>query len=458
MPIPEKLLQSLEGVPGYDRAAFTAVHESGAQVTSLRLNPAKPTDGAQLPLAERIPWTRSGYYLTRRPSFTFDPLFHAGTYYVQEASSMFVEQALLQHTDGSTPLTALDLCAAPGGKSTHLQSLLPEGSLLVSNEVIKSRAAILVENLTKWGADNVVVTNNDPQHFARLGGFFEVMVVDAPCSGSGLFRRDPEAINEWSTDNVQLCQGRQQRILADAWPALREDGLLIYSTCSYSPEEDEAILDWLSESFAVESLPVRLQEGWGIVEVRSPGGGAWGYRFYPDKVKGEGFFLAAFRKRESAPAAKGKVQRPELVPAKEAGTLERWVQADGLRFLRHSGRIFALPEPLLSSFTTLQGALYIQNAGLGIGEAIRDKLIPDHALALSPRLHPSVPRTELDAALAVRYLQRADFALDTQKGWQAVTYGGYPLGWINALPNRLNNYYPREWRIRSAGNDATFEK
>ena len=181
----------------------------------------------------------------QRPSFTFDPLFHAGTYYVQEASSMFLEQALKQSVDLSQPLRVLDLCAAPGGKSTLLQSLLNKESLLVSNDVIKSRAAILEENIVKWGAANVVVTNNDPAHFARLENYFDAIVIDAPCSGSGLFRRDPEAINEWSENNVQLCSQRQQRIVADVWPALKQNGILIYSTCSYSAEEDEAILDWM---------------------------------------------------------------------------------------------------------------------------------------------------------------------------------------------------------------------
>jgi 16S rRNA C967 or C1407 C5-methylase (RsmB/RsmF family)/NOL1/NOP2/fmu family ribosome biogenesis protein len=449
MKIPEPLLRSLVGIPGYDREAFVAVHESGAQVTSLRFNPAKPTATTGLPLAGRIPWSQYGYYLQQRPSFTFDPLFHAGTYYVQEASSMFVEQALLQHADLSRPLKVLDLCAAPGGKSTHLQSLINAESLLVSNEVIKSRAAILSETSTKWGGVNTVVTNNDPAHFARLEGFFDVIVVDAPCSGSGLFRRDPEAIEEWSPANVQLCQGRQQRILADVWPALKQGGLLIYSTCSYSAEEDEFILDWLEEQFSVESLPVQRPDP-GIVEIRSPRG-AWGYRFFPDKVKGEGFFLAAFRKGDATDLPRYKVKAPEAVPAKESASLLRWIDAQGLRFLRHSDRVFVFPESLVGDLAILQSVLYLQQAGTSVGEPIRDKLVPDHALAMSPRVGSGVARVELDYADAIRFLQRQDFSIDTQKGWQLVTYAGQPLGWINALPNRLNNYYPREWRIRAQG-------
>ncbi|TCZ74462.1 methyltransferase RsmF C-terminal domain-like protein [Flaviaesturariibacter aridisoli] len=469
MQLPEPLLQSLEGVPGFDRDAFVSVHQSGAQVTSVRFNPAKPvsgTGGHGLPLAGAVPWTQHGYYLEHRPSFTFDPLFHAGTYYVQEASSMFLEQALLQHAEVTQPLRVLDLCAAPGGKSTHLQSLISEGSLLVSNEVIKARAAILTENLTKWGGSNVVVSNNDPAHFARLEGFFDVLVVDAPCSGSGLFRRDPEAIGEWSPSAVQLCQGRQQRILADAWPALRQDGLLLYSTCSYSPEEDESILDWLMETFDCESLPLQRPDA-GIVEIRSPRG-AWGYRFYPDKIKGEGFFLAAIRKRDAATAPRHKVKSLEMLSQKESAALHRWMDGDGLRFLRHGQRVFAFPEDAVSDLVILQSALYLQSAGTVLGEPIRDKLVPDPALALSPRVSEEVLRCPLDYDNAIRFLQRQDLSLDAPKGWQLATFAGVALGWMNVLPNRVNNYYPREWRIRaqapSPGPDpagapeGTFEK
>ncbi|GAB4092354.1 methyltransferase RsmF C-terminal domain-like protein [Flaviaesturariibacter terrae] len=459
MQLPESLLQSLEGVPGFEREPFLQVHQSGAQITSVRLNPSKPVAVAdsRLPVAGAVPWSQYGYYLERRPSFTFDPLFHAGTYYVQEASSMFVEQALLQHADTTQSLRVLDLCAAPGGKSTHLQSLLSAESLLVSNEVIKARAAILTENLTKWGALNSVVTNNDPAHFARLEAFFDVLLIDAPCSGSGLFRRDPEAIAEWSPANVQLCQGRQQRILADAWPALKEDGLLIYSTCSYSPAEDEDILDWLLDSFTVESLPLQVPDP-GIVEIRSPRGG-WGYRFYPDKIRGEGFFLAVLRKRDAATAPRHKVKALELLPAKEATPLGRWIDAGGLRFVRHGGRVFAFPEAAIADLAILQSALYLQQAGTSVGEPIRDKLVPDAALALSPRVAAEVLRTELEYETAIRFLQRQDLALpDAPRGWQLLTYAGQGLGWANVLPNRVNNYYPREWRIRAQGPGDSFEK
>lgn len=256
--LPEQLLRSLETAAGFDRLTFEEVHASGEQVTSIRFNPSKnvyhqPGDHRLAP----VPWTQNGYYLAQRPSFTFDPLFHAGVYYVQEASSMFLEQALRQTTDLSQPLKVLDLCASPGGKSTHLQSLLSPASLLVSNDVIRSRAHVLKDNIVKWGSLNVVVTNNDPADFSALENYFDVIVVDAPCSGSGLFRRDEDAIGEWSVNNVTLCTQRQQRILADAWPSLKRGGLLIYSTCSYSMEEDEDIVKWLRREFLLENCPDR---------------------------------------------------------------------------------------------------------------------------------------------------------------------------------------------------------
>src|SRR6187399_197007 len=262
MQLPQALLNSLESITGFNKEAFKKVHESGEQVTSIRVNPSKQFEISNLKF--QIPWTEYGYYLEARPSFTFDPLFHAGCYYVQEASSMFLEQAVKQTIDLSQPLKILDLCAAPGGKSTHILSLITKESLLVSNEVIRSRANILTDNIVKWGCSNVIVTNNDPRDFQRLENYFDVMVVDAPCSGSGLFRRDPDAIEEWSEQNVALCSQRQQRILADILPALKNGGVLIYSTCSYSKEEDEEICEWLSDELKIKNEKLKIDLKWNV--------------------------------------------------------------------------------------------------------------------------------------------------------------------------------------------------
>jgi 16S rRNA C967 or C1407 C5-methylase (RsmB/RsmF family)/NOL1/NOP2/fmu family ribosome biogenesis protein len=443
--LPEAFLDSLIGIKGFDKEAFESVHTSGEQITSIRLNPRKIINNQSSIINNQntIPWSGFGYYLNQRPSFTFDPLFHAGCYYVQEASSMFLEQALKQTVDLSKPVKVLDLCAAPGGKSTHIQSLISKESLLVSNEVIRSRANILKDNIIKWGCENVVVTNNDPKDFARLENYFDVIVVDAPCSGSGLFRRDANAINEWSENNVQLCSQRQQRILADVWPSLKKDGILIYSTCSYSKDEDEEITNWLKKELIINNEELIIDPGWGIVS--SDGG----YRFWPDKVKGEGFFLACFRKKEGDGNVQFKIKnKKEVVSKKEMGIIEKWVAKDDLKFIKHDNTVFAWPGNSADDFDFLLNKLHLIYSGTIIGELVRDKLVPDHALAMSNLVADSINRMELDYQQSILYLQRKNMVFEPEnKGWQLVTYQGHSLGWINVLANRVNNYYPKELRI-----------
>ena len=344
--LPPSFTDTLKGLPGYDPEAFLAVHASGERITSVRLQPQKTTGAEELfPQLDvtPVPWSRYGYYLSSRPSFTFDPQFHAGAYYVQEASSMFLEEAIRQTVNLDEPLKALDLCAAPGGKSTLIQATLHPQSLLVANEVIKSRAALLSDNISRWGADNVVVTNNDPRDFSRIGEYFDLIVADAPCSGSGLFRRDPEAIDEWSYDNVMLCSQRQQRILADALPALKAGGVLIYSTCSYAREEDEAIMDWLLENFPLENIPLQLQPSWHIVETLSPHRQAAGYRFYPDQVKGEGFFMPASASTAKRPRIKKHRGQLSLLPPREVARIQPWLSvSDEHRLMLHQEDVIIL--------------------------------------------------------------------------------------------------------------------
>lgn len=445
MQLPQSLLQSLQHTKGFDRQAFEAVHQGGEQVTSIRINPLKPVDHfPNFPEGMTpIPWTPFGFYLPARPSFTFDPLFHAGTYYVQEASSMFLEQALTQCIDLNQPLRVLDLCGSPGGKSTHLQSLISPDSLLVSNEVIRSRANVLKDNMIKWGSENVVVTNNDPSDFSRLSNYFDVIVIDAPCSGSGLFRRDPEAIEEWSENNVALCSQRQQRILADAWPALKKGGLLVYSTCSYSEAEDEEIIEWMVNEFPAEHIRLSITGSSGIIE---SGGG---YRFWPHAVKGEGFFLACFRKTDgdetTSPTTKNK---PASLSKAAAEVVAKWIESADRALVRHEDTVYAWPGNLYADFALALDRLRVIYSGVRCGELMRDKLIPDHALAMSRIAAPTIPLIDLPQDKAIHYLQRKDISLEgVDKGWQLVGFQGHPLGWVNVLQNRVNNYYPRELRI-----------
>ncbi len=446
--LPTAFLQSLDGLPGFNKEAFLQIHADEGSLTSMRINPLKCSIAPEsLPVAGKVPWTEFGVYLEKRPSFTFDPFFHAGTYYVQEASSMFLEQAMRQSLDLSKPLRVLDISAAPGGKSTHLQSLLSPDSLLVSNEVIRSRSHILYENCMKWGGANVVVTNNDPRDFSRLEGWFDVVVVDAPCSGSGLFRRDPEAIGEWSEEAVTLCSQRQQRILADILPALKKEGVLIYSTCSYSREEDEAILDWIVQEGELETISLLLEKEWGIVETESTAG-AKGYRFWPDQVKGEGFFMGCFRKPqgEEEPAY-SKEKKISPLSRKEQADISPWVKQEGLFFWKHEQFIQAIQEESQQVIGAIFHALRVVNAGFRVGEWMRDKLIPDHALAMTESLQNEIPRLNLDKEQAIRYLQRKEITGGAIRGWQLAHFSGHNLGWVNVLPNRVNNYYPKELRI-----------
>ena len=485
--LPEKFLVSLEGVEGFDKDAFVKVHEKGEQVTSVRINPMKSANGkrqtairefsdlsysmdssslkessiadSRLPIASSVPWSQYGFYLKERPSFTFDPLFHAGCYYVQDASSMFLEQAFKQLIDLSKPLKVLDLCAAPGGKATHIQSLISSESLLVSNEIIRSRNTILIDNIVKWGSRNVIVTNNDPSSFQKLAGYFDVMVVDAPCSGSGLFRKDEEAIEEWSLNNVQLCSQRQQRILADALPALKENGILIYATCSYSREEDENIMDWLVDEFGMENLKLRLENDWSIVTAHSLKTASKAYRFYPDRLKGEGFFLACFRKTAATDERKYRAAKPEKALSKEKEILGRWIRADDHELIKNNQSFFALPNMMMNEYAILNSFLNIQYKGTAIGQIMKDRLVPEHALAMSTIISDEIYYNDLSYGQAIKYLQRQDIDFNTSdKGWQVVRYAGHNLGWVNVLSNRINNYYPKEIRILKQRNDSAFEK
>lgn len=456
--LPAALLDSLAGLPGYHRDTFERVHAAAEKITSLRLNPNKlktPERSAAMLQSlsangvTQVPWSSTGYYLPERPSFTFDPYFHAGAYYVQEASSMFLEQAVRATVDLTQPLKVLDLCAAPGGKSTLLQSLISPESLLVANEVIKPRAALLADNLTKWGAANVVVSNNDPRDFSRLPGYFDLVVVDAPCSGSGLFRRDPELVDEWSPENVTLCSQRQQRIMADVLPSVKEGGAVIYSTCSFSAEEDEVILDWLADHFELESIPIPLEEQWNIVTTVTNKRNCTGYRFYPDKLKGEGFFIAAFRKHSGEVMRKPKQHKSMALSPRQQAVVTPWIDIPAnYQYFLHQEEVLILPPLLAAEMPLLQQQLYIRKAGVKAGHPGAKELIPDHQLAASTLLSAGIPFVSLDLRQALQYLRKEDPGVSTRvRGWSLVRYEGMNLGWAKFLPNRMNNYYPKELRI-----------
>lgn len=295
---------------------------------SIRTNTGKNAPAP--PQAHPVPWTDNGFYLNRRPAFTFDPLFHAGFYYVQEAASMFIAQAVRRYVN--RPVVMLDLCAAPGGKSTLVRNCLPQGSLLVANEVMRARSQVLAENLIKWGNPEVIVTNNDPADFSRLEERFDVILTDVPCSGEGMFRKDDRAISEWSSEGVELCWKRQRRIVADIWPCLKQGGILIYSTCTFNREENEDNVAWIASTLGAEVLPVDTETEWGIT------GNLTGedfpvYRFLPHHTSGEGLFVAVLRKKPDSEAGNscftGENTRREEADGCHAGNGGEWF-ADGI--------------------------------------------------------------------------------------------------------------------------------
>ncbi len=445
--LPSALMRRLNKRFGFEEDLFFKVHEEGEKITSVRINPFKPSSVFED--EEQVPWSRYGRYLKSRPSFIADPLFHAGCYYVQEASSMFIEHILREACELNEEIRVLDLCAAPGGKSTLIASLLNQNSLLVSNEIIKTRVPVLADNMTKWGITNSIVTNNDPRDFQRLGGYFDVMVVDAPCSGSGMWRKDPETMNEWSEANVELCSQRQQRILADAYPALKEGGLLIYSTCSYSEEENEEIADWLCDTFALTPVKIPVEPGWQIAETESEKHHCPGYRFYPHKVKGEGFFVSCFRKNESELPAATNRNKLARADKNDIGILKKWLREDvALSVVPVKDGYAAICSAHEADLALLQSKLYLKKSGVSLGKIMGKELVPDHQLALSLVVGRKPDRIELNYEQAISYLRRDEVKIDSAvRGWSLMCYEGWRLGWAKILPNRVNNYYPKELRI-----------
>ncbi|GAB3363831.1 rRNA cytosine-C5-methyltransferase [Arachidicoccus ginsenosidivorans] len=454
--IPEGLIASLEGKAGFHKRSFIDAHKNHPANTSIRYNPQKLA-GYKGPMPAqhgRISWSPYGYYLAERPFFTHDPLFHGGLYYVQEPGSQFLWETLHQTTDPNQRLKVLDLCAAPGGKSTLLASFFKNG-LIVSNEIMKNRAAVLTENATKWGTGNIVVSCNEPSHFARLKGYFDVMIVDAPCSGSGLFRKDPVAVAQWTPALVDLCSKRQQRILQEALVSLKEGGLLIYSTCSYSIGEDEDIMDFLvghvaMETVALNNTPMGVTTVAGTVKDRA-GNQPVGYKFFPDQVRSEGFFISIFKKTKGELPAYHTGEAAPAIAKEEQVLTGPWLKPHlDLKFIKQGADILALENKWVADLTILQKNLFLKKAGVTIGQIKGKQLVPAHDLALSTWVGSGVANFPLDRAQSLQYLkcQQPEIELDgLSPGWHLASYEGIGLGWMKVLPNRINNYYPRNWRI-----------
>ena len=413
---------------------------------SVRLNPAKYHDHFEE--TEKTPWCVNGRYLPHRPNFTLDPLFHAGTYYVQEASSMSLAHILRSVLDLERPVRYLDLSAAPGGKATLINALMSSDSVLVANEVVPKRNKVLQQNLARWGYNNTIVTQSDPKYFRKVPETFDCILVDAPCSGEGLFRKDPRAMEEWSEENVQLCAARQKRILADIYPALAPGGILIYSTCTFSAEENEDNVKWLLGQSDLDPVAIHFPLDWGIQQasVDLPA-----YRFYPHKLRGEGFFISVFRRQGSAAPDTRRSPAPSRLFASADAEDGKWLIDPGAyHFLTMNRYRLALPKHLTTLYSQIQGALRITSAGISIGKLYPNGLQPAAELAFSLELSPDVPRVEMGIQQARKFLAHEALELppDLDPARYLVTYKGFGLGWINKLRNdQVRNNYPLSWRI-----------
>ena len=445
---PEAFARRIEEQLGTRQARLLLDALDGDPVVSVRYNPYKTTSK---PALEPVPWSRYGFYLTERPSFTLDPSLHGGAYYVQEASSMFLEAVFGAIADSEAPLRILDLCAAPGGKTTLLSTLAGAEGLVVANEVIRQRASVLAANAVKWGIGNIVVTNNDPAHFAPFEHYFDLIAVDAPCSGEGMFRKDPAARTEWSEQGVKLCAARQRRILSDIWGSLRPGGILIYSTCTFNAAENEENIAWLCGEYDCEPVEIAVDPSWGVVKGETDGINT--FRFYPHRVKGEGFFAAVIRKSDGRRRERTPKPRKAIFSAlnrPETDILSQWVaQPEYMRFAKVNGTAYAYYREAFGAVRQISESLTVIHSGIPAGQLFGAKFKPEHALALFHDVsRETVPQAEFDLPQTLDYLRKNEIDPSLlQEGINMVCYNGLPLGWIKRIGGRCNNLYPKESRI-----------
>lgn len=454
---------------GADRFARLCQALDTPSPVSIRFNPFKTTDeerqsmtfpghdGERIKQTDKVSWCKEGRYLESRPAFTLDPLLHAGAYYVQEASSIFIDHVIRTYV--TEPVRMLDLCAAPGGKTTAVRAALPQGSLLFCNEPVKLRANILSENMQKFGHPEVIVTNNYPKDYARSGLRFDVILADVPCSGEGMFRKDEDAVRLWSPQNVKKCRDLQREIIGTIWPCLNAGGLLIYSTCTYNAKEDEENIAWIAQTLGAEVLKVPVDDLWNIT---GPLVGDYPVcRFLPGYTMGEGLFMAVLRKRGEKEETKENKTREAKQRKKEKGkqdhqlsttAYQQWLK-EPVSFHWVADRLVAMPQQWDTYYLQAAKSLHILQAGVTIGTAKGRDLVPDESLALSTALSTEAfPRWEAGYQEALLYLRREAVALSSEmpKGYVLVTYQGHPLGFVKNLGSRANNLYPKEWKIKIA--------
>ncbi len=454
MNLPQDFLHIMEEQIGKDETESLCASLSSAPSVSIRVNKKKMRedlfeDMSSL-VSEKVKWCDDGYYLSERPSFTLDPLFHAGAYYVQEASSMFIHHVIKKYID--EPVVALDLCAAPGGKSTLALSALPEGSVLVANEIVRQRCQVLAENIIKWGCPDVIVTNNASEDFTDFQGCFDLVICDAPCSGEGMFRKDEKAVEEWSMRNVDMCWQRQHEIVSNIWKCVRPGGILVYSTCTFNHLEDEDMVRWMCEDLGAERLPLLDDSEWAISDGH----------FFPHKVRGEGFFVCPVRKPEDADdvtvekerktKGKNKDKDHDVVGNNSAymPELRRLLNnPENMTFFAEDNDFVAFPTKHLDVLRRARKSLRIVSYGVKIATLKGKKMQPEHGLAMSTEMNDDCFHSvDLTLEDALAYLRAEAITVDAPKGYVALKYKGLTLGFGNNVGNRVNNLYPSEWKIR----------
>ncbi|MBR5117391.1 MAG: rRNA cytosine-C5-methyltransferase [Muribaculaceae bacterium] len=478
MNLNEHFIQQINNLLPVDEAsAMLHAIENDEPVISVRFNDSK----GFIPPArlERVPWCEMGAYLSERPQFTFDPHWHAGSYYVQDASSMFIYHVIKSLV--VKPVKYLDLCAAPGGKTTAALQALPQGSVVVANEIVPPRAQVLRENIIKCGHNNCMVTNDSPRALGKLENAFDIIAADVPCSGEGMFRKDEEAVSQWSPQLVAQCVARQREILNDIWPALKPGGLLIYSTCTYNLDENEKMALYIANELGASFVEVPVEEDWNVTGDLS-GNNIPCYRFLPHRTRGEGLFLCVLRKMHSAQLtnearAESKLACPmpckeekrdsehimhiaQCKPSKQKRKntsskipkdASSWLDGD-YELSDNNGTIIATNKDLKELISVSGNNLHIiKDLNIEIGTMKGNKIIPSHQLAMSPQLRDDAfEKCEVDYHTAIAYLRGEAIIINAPRGYVLITYQNAILGFVNNLGNRANNLYPKSWRILSS--------
>lgn len=455
--------------------------ETTSPVVSVRVNRRRNLEGSLSPVlacaaSDPVPWCPAGFYLPQRPDFTHDPAMHQGAYYVQDASSMILGH-VVGHVagllgGGAASLRYLDACAAPGGKTTAAIDALPADALVVANEFDFRRAEVLKENVEKWGHPHVAVSRGDTARFRRLGGWFDIIAADVPCSGEGMMRKDETARTQWTPALVAECASRQWEIVENLWPALAPGGFFIYSTCTFNRIENEQMVERMERELGAIRVEVPLPaDGTGIVADRGM------MRFLPGRVRGEGLFMSVLRKpgeyeprkpvessgRKSAkqsaprshmskacPCKRGKADAGAVIPAQASGMLSEWLDGDFVALPGRDGEtVEAVAQRYEPLYRELDSALDLILRGVDAGRMKGGKLVPAQGLALSQAfLAGAFPQVDVDRDTALAFLRRESLGgFDAPRGWLLLTHGGLPLGFVNNLGNRANNTYPSPWRI-----------